>query len=42
MIVSGRSAWRWETSGGLGASIDVVALSGGVLKLFDPSGQRQV
>lgn len=41
-FVSGPSAWRWETSGGGGISLDVVAMSGGVLKLFDPKAKRQV
>lgn len=37
-----RSAWTWETSGSGGFSIDVVAATGGVLKLFDPAHRETV
>lgn len=40
-FISGPSAWRWETSGGAGISVDVEAVSEGVLKLFDPARKRQ-
>lgn len=37
-----RSAWTWETSGGGGFSVDVVAMTGGVMKLFNPRHQEEV
>ncbi len=37
-----RSKWQFETSGSGGFSIDIVAATGGVVKIFDPAHKEQV
>ena len=42
MIGLRKSAWRFETAGSGGVAIEIIALSGGILKLFDPSEKETV
>lgn len=42
MILFERSGWTWETSGSGGFSVDVVAMTGGVMKLWNAQHNEEV